>query len=103
MTKCKLYVSISDQRIYTHSTDSHWEYEIEIERPYIPIFKSLFDQMQLLEVDNFFRAHLPYIPYHYDKENDALDNRLYKVYALIHEFADRDTQKFIEKLPYFQR
>lgn len=102
MKKCKLYVSLTDQRVYTYPNDSQWEYEVSITPDYIPIFHRLFEQVNELELRNFFRAHLPYIPYHYDKNNHDIDLRTIKVYALIHEFSDHKTKKFIEALPYFR-
>lgn len=101
MQKYRLYVSLTDQRVFSFPDDSPWDYEINVTREYVPIFHRLFDQVNELELRNFFRAHLPYIPYHYDKNNHDIDLRTKKVYALIHEFSDDETKKFIEKLPYF--
>ncbi len=102
MEKHKMYVSISDQRVYTHPHDSPWDYEVVVTQEYIPVFYNLFEQTYELEFRNFFRAHLPYIPYHYDRGNHEIDARTQKVYALIHEFTDEHSKKFIEQLPYFR-
>ena len=66
------------------------------------VFAKLFNQMQLLEASNAFRAHMPFIPYHMDKLNHDIDHRLQKVYALIHEFGDDKSKRFVEQLPYFK-
>ncbi|MBB4826095.1 hypothetical protein HNO89_003332 [Sporosarcina luteola] len=98
----KLYVSVANQQVMTDKHASPWEYELTISKEYIPIFEHLFEQMNQLEFRNFLRSHLPYVPYHYDSDNHEIDIRTMKLYALIHEFTDTETRKFIEKLPYFR-
>lgn len=97
-----MYVSIVHQQVYHHPDDSPWEYEVHVTEEYVPVFHRLFHQMDRLEIRNFLRAHLPYIPYHYDQDNRDIDLRTMKVYALIHEFTDDKSKQFIEKLPYFR-
>ena len=36
-------------------------------------------------------------------ENDEIDKRLMKIYALVHEYGDDDTKAFVEQLPYFNK
>lgn len=102
MDRYKMYVSVTDQRVYHHPDDSLWDYEVRIPRQYIPIFHALFRQTSELEFRNFLRAHLPYVPYHYDRDNHDIDVRTQMVYALIHEFTDNESKQFIEQLPYFR-
>lgn len=98
----KVYVSIANQGIYRTPYESPWEFELNIERDALYAFEKLFQQYQLLEISNMWRAHLPAIPYHLDKENDAIDIRLMKLYALVHEYGDEKTKEFVEQLPYFR-
>lgn len=102
MSKHKMYVSIVNQKVYSHPDDSLWEYEVEVPQQYVKVFNGLFDQTAELEWRNFLRAHLPYIPYHNDRDNHEIDLRTQKVYALIHEFTDTKSKRFIEELPYFR-
>ncbi|MBE1555457.1 transposase [Sporosarcina limicola] len=102
MGKVKMYVSVVHQQVYVHPWDSPWEYEVIMDKEVAPVFKRLFNQMDRLEFRNFLRAHLPYVPYHYDKDNHDIDLRTMKVYALIHEYTDDHSKRFIEQLPYFR-
>lgn len=102
MEKYRLYVSVTNQRVYHYPDDSPWEYKIEVKREFVPIFHRLFEQVDKLEFENFLRAHLPYVPYHCDHHNHMIDLRTKKIYALIHEFSDQETKNFIEELPYFR-
>lgn len=97
-----MYVSIMHQQINYYPDDSPWEYEVEVAKEFVPIFHRLFHQMDRLEFINFLRSHLPYFPYHFDRNNHEIDLRTMKLYALVHEFSDDETRRFIEKLPYFR-
>ncbi|MCZ2260714.1 transposase [Sporosarcina sp. G11-34] len=102
MSKHKMYVSVVNQKVYSRPEDSLWEYEVEVPQEYVKIFNGLFKQTEELEWRNFLRAHLPFIPYHNDRDNHEIDLRTQKVYALIHEFTDTESKRFIEELPYFR-
>lgn len=102
MEKYKAYVSVANQRVYFQPDLSVWEYEVSLEREYIPIFQNLFEQTNEMENMNFFRSHFRFIPAFYEGFNEDIEIRTKKIYALIHEFADEETQKFIEELPYFR-
>lgn len=97
-----MYVSVTDQRVYNYPDDAPWEYQINVQQSFVPVFHRLFEQVNELEFENFLRSHLPYVPYHLDRQNHLIDRRIQKVYALIHEFSDKETKKFIEALPYFR-
>ncbi|TQR18032.1 transposase [Psychrobacillus vulpis] len=98
----KVYISVSNQQVFTYPDESPWEFEVITNREIIPVFQKLFEQLGDVEESNFWRAHIPFRSYHLDKENDNYDKRMKKVYALIHEFGDEETKAFIEQLPYFK-
>ncbi|WP_107838895.1 transposase [Metasolibacillus meyeri] len=102
MQKCKMYVSISDLTCSHIPNLSSNEFKVELEPAIARIFFKLFHQINGLEGHNLWRAHLPYIPYHYDELNHDIDTRLQKIYVLLHEFGDEQTKKFVEQLPYFK-
>ena len=97
----KIYVSVSHHQYYYHPDDSPWEYEIEAEPEVLGILDQLFSQKQEWEWRNFLRAHLPYIPYHLDPQNDEVDQRLKKLYALLHEYGNDEAKVLIETMPYY--
>lgn len=97
----KVYVSVAHHRYYFHPDDSPWEYEIEAGPEVIGVIDQLFNQKDELEWKNFLRAHLPYIPYHLNRENDEVDNRLKKLYAILHEFGNDEAKEVIESMPYY--
>lgn len=96
-----IYVSVVNQSYSYYPLGLPCEFKLKMDSDKARIFESLFMQMDSLEFDNIVRAHLPYLPYHLDESNDEIDNRLKKIYALIHEFGDDYTKQFVEQLPYF--
>ncbi|MBY0223232.1 transposase [Sporosarcina sp. FSL W7-1283] len=100
--KYTMYVSVTNQQVLIDPHASPWEYKVEVSKEAYPVFERLFAQMDRLEFRNFLRSHLPYIPYHYDRDNHDIDRRMMKVYALIHEYTDDESKRFIEKLPFFR-
>lgn len=98
----KLYVSIIHRQVYPSPHAAPWEFAIEADSSVEDVFSRLFGQISDVELDNFIRAHLPAIPYHLDKENDQIDRRTMKLYALVHEFGDEESKKFVESLPFFR-
>lgn len=102
MEKNNVYVSIANLTCNLHPGSSY-EFVLKMEPYKARVFMKLFNQMREPEASNAFRAHMPFIPYHLDRLNHEIDHRLKKVYALIHEFGDEETKKFVEQLPYFTR
>lgn len=102
MTVSKVYVSVVHRKVYAYPDESPWEFEINANQEIIPVFDKLFDQLNVVEIKDFWRSHIPIKLYHHDKENDQYDIRMKKVYALIHEFCNPESRSFIEQLPYFQ-
>ncbi len=92
MDRQRVYFSLADKMYYTNPQAGPWNFELNIDRQALDVFERIFQQMQLLEISNAWRAQLPYLQYHLDRENDEIDLRLMKIYALIHEYGDEDTR-----------
>ncbi|WP_445326897.1 transposase [Solibacillus sp. FSL R7-0682] len=102
MEKQKIYVSVANLTCNFYPGPSY-EFVLHMDPIKARVFSKLFSQMNRLEASNAFRAHMPFIPYHMDQLNHDLDNRLQKLYALIHEFGDEEAKKFVEQLPFFRK
>jgi hypothetical protein len=101
MEKQAIYVSVANLTC-NFFPGASYEFMLKMDPIKARVFAKLFQQMNQLEASNAFRAHMPYIPYHFDHLNHDIDRRLQKVYALIHEFGDESTKQFVEQLPYFK-
>ena len=103
MNRHRVYFSLVNRTYYTNPHVGPWNFALNVDRQALDVFEKIFQQMQLLELQNIWRAQLPYIPYHLDTENDEIDLRLKKLYALVHEYGDADTKESVEQLPYFDK
>lgn len=101
LREATLYVSISQLTCHHFPGNATGEFRLVLPSKFATVFQKLFQQINQLENGNIFRAHLPYIQYHEDQHNHSIDTRLKKIYAIIHEFGDPDTKRFVEQLPYF--
>ncbi|AYC29915.1 transposase [Paenisporosarcina cavernae] len=98
----QIYLSVSHNQWYLTPTESPWEFEMDIPREHLFVLDKLMHPIGHLEWSNFIRAQTPYIPYHLDPENDALDYRLKRLYAFIHTYVNEEGKEVIEKMPYYK-
>ncbi|KHF28739.1 hypothetical protein LR68_02492 [Anoxybacillus sp. BCO1] len=74
------YVSVARGEISQVKTASPWEFRIEATDEEIIQLREYFDEMYSSDWQSFWRAHVPYVQYHYDRPNDGYDHAIKKVY-----------------------
>lgn len=89
------YIDIGSGSISQSISSSSWNFKIEANDEEITLLRKYFDQNYSTEWKNFFRAHVPYLQYHYDHENDAYDETMLKIYKLIYELGDAEAKQHI--------
>jgi len=92
------YINVGQGEISQSSTDSPWDFKIRANDEEIIMLREYFDQIYSSDIQSFFRAHVPYVQYHFDRENDGYDQTLIKAYRLIHDLGDEETRKHIETM-----
>ncbi|WP_059171481.1 hypothetical protein [Bacillus sp. FJAT-27445] len=92
------YVSIANGEISRDGTNSTWNFKIEATDDEITELRSAFDENYWNEWRTFIRAHIPFVEYHHDKENNAYDERLQKIYQAIFELGDEQAKKHIQEM-----
>ena len=95
------YIDVGHGQISQSSTASTWNFKIQANDEEITQLRELFDQNYSTEWQNFFRAHVPYVQYHYDRENDAYDNTIEQVYGMIYKLGDNEAKSHIESMNIF--
>ncbi|HAQ06482.1 MAG TPA: hydrolase, partial [Bacillus bacterium] len=100
MTQAKktYYINISEGEISSVSTASPWNFKVEATDEEITSLREIFDQSYSTGWQNFMRAHVPYVQYHYDRENDALDSLLVQTYEMIYKLGDEKAKQHIESM-----
>lgn len=98
MRKQRYYVSVQAGTVMLNQGDAAYELEIEATEEEVLALQKLFEQLNASEFDTFIRAHIPAVPYHYDRENDVYDAHLKKIYELIYQLGTKETKEHIKSM-----
>lgn len=92
------YIGIATGEITKSAVSSPWDFKIEANEQEIHHLRECFDKMDSTEWKNFFRAHIPFVEYHHDKENDHYDELLKQVYSIIYKLGDYEAKQAIDSM-----
>lgn len=92
------YIEVGSGEISRSATSSTWGFKIQATDEEIAMLRKLMDQNYSTEWKNFIRAHVPYVQYHYDRENDDYDETLKKVYGMIYQLGDDEAKNHIKSM-----
>ncbi|MFO1444258.1 hydrolase [Bacillus sp. Bva_UNVM-123] len=95
------YITVGTGEISQSATASRWDYKITATNEEINELRSYFKQNYSTEWQSFVRAHIPFLEYHNDKENDEYDETMSKVYELLYKLGDDETRKHIEDMGFY--
>jgi hypothetical protein len=98
LNKKTYYIALGTGEIMQSATDSPWNFKITATDDEIIQLREYFDQNYSTEWQNFFRSHVPYVQYHYDRENDAYDETTEKIYKLIYDLGDEEAKQHIRSI-----
>lgn len=98
MDKKTYYVSVQSESIMENQGDSGYEFEIKASEREVGKLQELFEELDDWDNATAVRAHIPYVQYHDDPENDAYDKYLQAIYQKIHELGTPDTRQHIESM-----
>ncbi|WP_010678505.1 hypothetical protein [Bacillus timonensis] len=90
------YIAVGSGEISQVKSGSTWEYKIEATDEEIQQLRKLFDANYSNEVENFLRAHVPFIEYHYDSSNDKYDTNMLQIFQMIYQLGDQEAKDFIQ-------
>lgn len=95
--KEKYFVNVQSKEISKVEVGNNKEFTIYATEGEVSMLRKKFDEIDTTEMDNFFRAHVPIVPYHKDTSNDKYDSLLTEIFQQLYELGDDATKKFIEK------
>lgn len=98
MEKETYYISVGSRGISQIKTASPFELEIEATHEEIQALRGIFNEMYDADVMGFVRAHIPFMPYHNDHENDLIDWDLTNVYQMLYNLGKPKTKQHIESM-----
>ncbi|MGM7720748.1 hydrolase [uncultured Metabacillus sp.] len=94
-SKKTYYITVAQGEISQLSTASPWDFKIEATDDEIIKLRQYFDEVYSADIKGFYRAHTPYVQYHYDRENDEIDDTNQKIYRMIYELGDEEAKEHI--------
>lgn len=92
------YVSVQAGTIMERQEDGPYEFEIIATKEQVDQLQEIFEKMKTADNQSYWSSHIPFIPYHEDKENDAYDLHLKKAYQFIYEHGTEETKQHIESI-----
>ncbi|EKN63579.1 hypothetical protein [Schinkia azotoformans] len=98
MEKQTYYISVGSRGISQIKTGTPFELEIEATDEEIRALRGVFDEMYTADVSGFVRAHIPFLEYHNDPENDKMDRELMNVYQMLYDLGKTETKQHIESM-----
>lgn len=92
------YVAVGSGDILPVQTATPYDFEIEATEEEVILLQELFDNKYSSDWSTFIRAHLPYMQYHLDRENDSFDESLLAIYGMLHKLGKPETKQHIEDM-----
>lgn len=92
------YVSVQAETIMENQGDSAYEFEIKATDREIGLLQEMFEMKEDTDNLSAIRAHIPYVQYHDDPENDSYDEWLQAIYRKLYELGTPETKQHIESM-----
>ncbi|KAB8131475.1 hydrolase [Gracilibacillus oryzae] len=92
MEKKKYYVNIGTQEISQIPYGTNAEFVIYANDEEIFLLREKFNEIRDADLSSYVRAHIPFIPYHNDPQNDDYDSGIKGAYQMIYNLADSATK-----------
>ncbi|MFC4387190.1 hydrolase [Gracilibacillus marinus] len=92
MTKKTYYVNIATQEISQIPYGTNTQFTIEATDEEVFLLREKFNEVRSAEFSTYIRAHIPFVPYHNDPENDAYDEGLSGAYQMIYKLGTEETK-----------
>ncbi|MCP3028305.1 hydrolase [Halobacillus sp. A5] len=98
MGKQPYYVNIGTREISINHDANNDDFVIYADEGDLLLLREMFDEMYNSDTRAFFRAHVPFDPYHRDQANDEFDEGMKSAFRKIHELGDEQTKSHIASM-----
>lgn len=96
MERSQYYINIGTREISLNHDANNDDFIIYATPEEVTALREVFDEIAQSDVRSFYRAHIPFMPYHQDQDNDDTDADMHKAFQRIYELGDEMTKKHIE-------
>ena len=97
MDRKKYYVNLQSREISQMKYQNNDAFTIYATEQEVQMLRKTLDNVHMSEVDTFWRAHNPILPYHNDSSNDRYDKHLTDAFEKLYELGDEETRSFVEE------
>lgn len=101
--KQSYYVDIATGEIMKDPYGWEWTFKVEATDKEISLLREMFDENYETDWESFNRAHVPFLEYHHDPQNDEYDDRMIYIYAMIYKLGDEKAKNHIEDMGILER
>lgn len=98
MDKEKYYINIGTREISLNHDGNNDDFIIYATREEVTALREVFDEIYNSDVRSFYRAHIPFMPYHQDQDNDDTEVEMKNAFQKIHDLGDETTRNHIEQM-----
>lgn len=98
MEKKKYFVNVGTQEISQVRVGENDNFTIYATGEEVFHLRQQLTDMHDSDMQSFWRAHVPFVQYHWDESNDEYDKGLVSTFRMIHELGDEKTKEHIESM-----
>ncbi|MFG6148203.1 hydrolase [Halobacillus sp. B23F22_1] len=98
MNKRPYYVNIGTREISINHDANNDDFIIHADEEDLLLLREVFDEMYNSDTRSFFRAHVPFDPYHRDQSNDEFDEGMKSAFRMIYDLGDEKTKQHISSM-----
>lgn len=91
------YVDLNSESILTEPLDSP-SFIIHATESEVNVLQAIFDDKYGADLETFVRAHIPYLEYHHDPENDHYDADQKMIYSLLYVLGNQEAKEHIKAM-----
>ncbi|WP_050613743.1 hypothetical protein [Bacillus testis] len=92
------YISIQSGQVSREPQEGDSQFRIIATDQEYRDIEVLANELYDSDLKTHFRAQIPFLEYHHDKENDEYDSRLISLYEKIYQLGDAETKAHIDSM-----
>lgn len=96
MAKKTYYVNMQAREISQIKFQNNHHYQITATNDEVNELRRLLNKVYDADRDAYWRAHIPFVPYHHDMANDQYDEAFTEALQLIYNLGDEQTRTYID-------
>lgn len=93
----KYYINMQSRKISEDNIQNEFPFAIYATDEEVGRLQRKFNEIYDAELSTYWRAHVPFIPYHKDGSNDQYDSLYTDVLEMIYNLGDEQTKQYIDQ------